>query len=174
MLMLIKRCPEYVEGYKEYCKEAFDNNVIYFKPTDPAQIDFEWFERTKVWYDKKERGEVPGKPISFHFWAVDGEKFIGEFQLRTQLTEDVMSGIGSIGYAVRVSEQGNGYGTEILRQGLVIAKEHGMDKVLLNINDSNTMSAHVCEKLGGVLMDKVQAYNVDEGHHVMRRYWIYL
>lgn len=97
MLMLIKRRPEYVEGYKEYCKEAFDNNVIYFKPTDPAQIDFEWFERTKVWYDKKERGEVPGKPISFHFWAVDGEKFIGEFQLRTQLTEDVMSGIGSIG-----------------------------------------------------------------------------
>ena len=42
-----------------------------------------------------------------------------------------MNGIGSIGYAVRVSEQGKGYGTEILKQGFRIAKEHGMDKVLM-------------------------------------------
>ena len=85
-----------------------------------------------------------------------------------------MSGIGSIGYAVRVSEQGKGYGTEILKQGLPIAKEHGMNKVLMNINDKNSVSARVCEKVGGKLMDKIQAYNDAEGCHIMRRYWIYL
>lgn len=85
------------------------------------------------------------------------------------MTPEVMSGIGSIGYAVRVSEQGKGYGTEILKQGLSIAKEHGM-----NINDKNSVSAHVCEKFGGKLMDKIQAYNDAEGCHIMRRYWIYL
>ena len=174
MLKLIKRCPDYVDGYREYCRELYDHNVIYFRPTDPKLIDSEWFDRTKDWYDKKETGQIPGKPISLHFWAVDDEKFIGEFQLRTQLTPEIMSGIGSIGYAVRVSEQGKGYGTELLKEGLIIAKEHGMDKVLLNINDINTASAHVCEKLGGELMDKIEAYNVDEGHHIMKRYWIYL
>ena len=174
MLELIKRCPQFVCGYKAYCQEAFDNHVVYFRPTDPKQIDDGWFARTKGWYDKKEAGQIPDQPISFHFWAVDGEKFIGEFQLRTELTQKVMSGIGSIGYAVRVSEQGRGCGTEILRQGLHIAKKKGMGKVLMNINDENLASSHICEKLGGKLMDKIQSYNDAEGHHILRRYWICL
>ena len=174
MLRLIKRCPEYVRGYKEYCQELYDNNIIYFRSTDPKLIDDGWFDRTKEWYDKREKGEIPGYPVSIHFWAVDDGGFIGEFQLRTELTQEIMSGIGSIGYAVRVSKQGKGYGTILLQQGLLIAKEYGMDKVLLNINDKNTVSAHLCEKHGGRLMDKIQAYNNDEGSYIMRRYWIYL
>lgn len=172
MLELIRRCPEYVHGYREYCTELYGSHLPYFRPTDPSRIDDSWFARTKDWYDKKETGQIPGQPVSFHFWAVDGEKFIGEFQLRTELTPEVMSGIGSIGYAVRTSEQGRGYGTEILRQGLLIAKERGMSRVLLNINKENTASAHVCEKLGGTLMDTIHACNDAEGHYLMRRYWI--
>ena len=53
MLKLIKRCPEYVYGYKEYCQEAFGHNVIYFRPVNPELIDDGWFERTKEWYDKR-------------------------------------------------------------------------------------------------------------------------
>ena len=132
------------------------------------------YAELKIGMTKRRLGKFRDSTISFHFWAVDDEKFIGEFQLRTELTPEVMSGIGSIGYAVRVSEQGKGYGTEILKQGLLIAKEHGMNKVLMNINDKNSVSAHVCEKLGGKLMDKIQAYNDAEGCHIMRRYWIYL
>ena len=174
MLELIKRCPEYVGGYKEYCQEAYDSQAIYFIPTDPARIDDNWFARTKEWYDKKEKGLIPGQPIGFHYWAVNGDYFIGEFQLRVEFTEEIMVGIGSIGYAVRTSQQGNGYGTEILKQGLEIARNYGMMKVLLNINDSNVISAHVCEKLGGELMDKIRVTNTSEGDHIMRRYWIYL
>lgn len=85
-----------------------------------------------------------------------------------------MLDIGSIGYAVRVSEWGKGYGMGILRRGLEIAKEHGMEKVLLTINDKNTASIHVCEKLGGKLEDTIEAYNEAEGHHLLRRYWITL
>lgn len=174
MLRLIKRCPEFVSGYKDYCQELYDNNVVYFRPSNPDTLDDEWFSRTKDWYEKKERGLIDGQPISFHYWAVDGEKFIGEFQLRTEFPEKVMLDIGSIGYAVRVSEQGKGYGTEIIRQGLVIAKEHGMEKVLLTINDKNMASIRVCEKMGGKLMDTIEAYNDAEGHHLLRRYWITL
>lgn len=174
MLELIRRCPEYVDGYRDYCREAYDNHAVFFLPTNPAFIDDGWFARTKEWYDKKETGQTPGQPAGFHYWAVDGDEFIGEFQLRTELTEKIMTGIGSIGYAVRVSRQGKGYGTEILKQGLAIAEGHGMKKVLLNINDANVVSAHVCEKLGGILMDKIRAGDSDEGGRIMRRYWIYL
>lgn len=174
MLQLIKRCPEYTSGYKEYCRELYDNNVTYFRPTNPDTIDENWFSRTKPWYDKKEKGLIEGQSISFHYWAVDDGKFIGEFQLRTEFTEKVMLDIGSIGYAVRVSEWGKGYGTEILRRGLDIAREHGMEKVLLTINNENSVSIHVCEKLGGQLMDTIEAFNEVEGQHLLRRYWIML
>ncbi len=86
----------------------------------------------------------------------------------------MLTEIGSIGYAVRVSEWGKGYGTEILRLGLALAKEHSMEKVLFTINDKNTSSIHVCEKLGGKLEDIIKAYNEFEGEHMLRRYWICL
>ena len=174
MLQLIKRCPEYVSGYKEYCRELYDNNVVYFRPTNPDSIDEDWFARTQEWYDKKENGLVEGQSPSFHYWAVDDGKFIGEFQLRTEFTEKVLTDIGSIGYAVRVSEWGKGYGTEILCRGLELAREHGMEKVLFTINEKNAASIHVCEKLGGKLQDVIEAYNEAEGQHQLRRYWIML
>ncbi len=172
MMELIKRCPEYVRGYKEYCQELYDNHVTYFRPTNPTSIDDEWFFRTKSWYDRKEQGLVEGQPVSFHYWAIENGKFIGEFQLRTEFPEKVMLEIGSIGYAVRVSEQGKGYGKEILRLGLELAQQHGMEQVLLTINDKNKASIHVCEKMGGIWQDTIEAYNDAEGQHLLRRYWI--
>ena len=174
MLQLIKRCPEYTDGYRDYCREMYDHHVVYFRPTNPDFIDENWFSRTKDWYDRKEKGLVEGSPVSFHYWAVDDGRFIGEFQLRTEFPDIVMRDIGSIGYAVRVSEWGRGYGTEIIRQGLEIAKEHGMEKVLFTVNDRNKASIHICEKFGGRLQDIIDANNDAEGPHLLRRYWITL
>ena len=174
MLKLIKRSPFFVSGYKEYCQEFYDNNILTFRPTNPERIDETWFERTFDWYAKKELGLIPDYPKGFHYWAVDGDKFIGEFQLRTELTDEVMTVFGSIGYSVRVTEQGKGYGKEILRQGLDIARNHNLDKVLLNIRDTNIISIHICELLGGILMDKIVINTEDADEHLARRYWIYL
>ena len=60
MLKLIKRCPEYVQGYREYCRELYDNGEPYFRPTPPETIDETWFARTRPWYDRKEQGLLPG------------------------------------------------------------------------------------------------------------------
>ena len=174
MLKLIKRCPEYVQGYREYCRELYDNGEPYFRPTPPETIDETWFARTRPWYDRKEQGLLPGVARSYHYWAVDGDRFIGEFQCRTEFTEKVLNEIGSIGYAVRPSEWGKGYGTMILRQGLEIAKSLGMEKVLFTVNEENQPSLHVIEKMGGVLADTIDAYTEAEGHHRLRRYWITL
>ena len=174
MVELIKRCPEYMAGYKEYCQELYDHQVTYFRPTNPKTIDDDWFFRTKSWYDRKEQGLIEGQPVSFHYWAVDSGKFIGEFQLRTEFPEKVMLDIGSIGYAVRVSEQGKGYGKAILRLGLEVAKQRGMDKVLLTINDENKASIHVCEALGGIWEDTIASCNDAQGPILLRRYWITL
>ena len=174
MFQLIRRCPEYAEGYKAYCREYYDHNIVFFRPSDPKYLVGDWFASTKDWYDRKEKGLVEGQPVSFHYWAVDDGRFIGEFQLRTGFPPKVMQDIGSVGYAVRVSKWNKGYGTLILRRGLEIAKEHDMEKVLLNINEKNAASIHVCEKLGGKLWDTIERYNEAEGSHLARRYWISL
>ena len=174
MLQLIKRCPDYAEGYKAYCQEYYDHNIVFFRPSNPKYLVGDWFASTKDWYDRKEKGLLEGQPVGFHYWAVDDGRFIGEFQLRTEFPPKVMLDIGSIGYAVKVSEWNKGYGTQILRRGLEIAKEHGMEKVLLNINEKNAASIHVCEKLGGKLWDTIERYNEAEGRHLARRYWISL
>ena len=174
MVQLIPRCPEYVSGYREYCQEMYDKGVIFFRPTPPETIDEGWFERTKPWYDQRERGLLPGVARSCHYWAVDGDRFIGEFQCRLDFTEKVLNDIGSVGYAVRPSQWGKGYGTEILRQGLDIARSLGMEKVLLTVNEENQPSVHIIEKLGAVLWDTIDAENEAEGQHRLRRYWVIL
>ena len=102
MLQLIKRCLEYAEGYKAYCQESYDHNIVFFRPSNPKYLVFVFFMSTKDWYDRKEKGLVEGQPVSFHYWAVDDGRFIGEFQLRTEFPQKVILDIGSVGYAVSV------------------------------------------------------------------------
>ncbi len=169
MLRLIERRAEFASGYREYCRELHESGAaVWFRPTDPAFIDADWFARTKPIYDRKERESGAGRSPSFHYWAVDGERFIGEFQLRTAFTENVLRDIGSVGFAVRPPEWGKGCGTEILRQGLEIAVSRGMDKVLLTIAPDNAASIRVCEKLGGTLGDTIMTAD----GRLLRRYWI--
>ena len=173
MLKIIKRDKLYVNQYKEYCKEFYDNNIVTFVPTNPERIDDTWFERTFELYARKERESFDGYQKGVHFWAVDDSRFIGEFQLRLELNDEIMLGMGSIGYSVRISEWGKGYGNEILKQGLEIARSYGLEKVILNINDDNYPSIHICEKNGGVIIDKLMLES-EKGKHLVRRYWIYL
>ena len=174
MLKLIKRSEEYFEGYREYCQELYDHGVTFFRPMNPDYMDDGWFARTKSIYDQKETEEATGQARSIHYWAVDDDRFIGEFQLRLDFTDKVMNDIGSVGYAVRVSEWGKGYGSEILRQGIEIARSYGMEKLLFTVNEENVRSIHVIEKLGAKLEDKVTVYNETEGQHVLLRYWVSL
>ena len=164
------RSERYFDQYRQYCREFWEADVRYFRPTNPERLDDGWFLRTKAWYDEKMRGER--YPHSLYYDAVEDGQFIGEFQLRLVMDENIMNGIGSVGYSVRICHQGRGYGREILRQGLDIARENGLNRVLLNINDANVPSIKVCEAMGGVLQDIILTENAYEGRHLMRRYWI--
>lgn len=174
MLELIERKEAYMGGYKAYCQAFYDCNILTFQPTNPAAIDDGWFQRTKEWYDKKAEGLIEHQPKSIHYWAVEGDRFIGEFQLRPELNEAIMNGIGSIGYSVTKSEWGRGYGKQILKLGLELAKAQGLQKVFLIINSDNLRSCAVCESNGGRLYDEIILTSDAEGSRQVKRYWIYL
>ncbi len=48
-MRLIKRDVAFFEGYWDYCREAYQNKVKYFVPSNPDKLDDGWFERTKPW-----------------------------------------------------------------------------------------------------------------------------
>lgn len=104
-------------------------------------------------------------------WLVDGTKFLGMASLRPELTEPLMKRGGNIGYAVRASERGKGYGRMILKLTLPHAGALGLEKVLITCHDENLGSIKIIEGAGGVLQDKIKIWGLPIPE---RRYWLTL
>ena len=101
----------------------------------------------------------------------ENDKLVGVFSLKFELTDYLLNFGGHIGYAVRPSERNRGLATQILRQGLEMAKNRGFSKVLCVCDDDNIASEKVILKNGGVLEDT--RYDPEE-HVTVKRYWIIL
>lgn len=99
---------------------------------------------------------------------VNGE-IVGRVSIRFQLNKELERFGGHIGFGVLPAYRQRGYATEILRQGLVIARGEGLTRVLIVCDDDNRASARTIEKCGGVL----EAVVTDEDDVTkIRRYWI--
>lgn len=78
-------------------------------------------ERNKHWETIRD-GWVPG----IQYVAVNQEEYVvGMLTLRLRLNHYLFNYGGHIGYSVRPSQQGKGYGSEMLRLALLEAKEQG-------------------------------------------------
>jgi predicted acetyltransferase len=100
--------------------------------------------------------------------VVDGE-IVGRTSVRFVLNEFLRTIGGHIGYAVRPSFRRRGYATEILRQSLDVARDHGIGPVLVTCDVDNVGSRRVIEANGGVLEG---IFDAEPGMPQKRRYWI--
>jgi len=106
-------------------------------------------------------------PETFLVAEVAGQ-LVGRASVRHRLTPFLARWGGHIGYAVRPAFRRRGYATEILRQALLVAREVGVQRVLVTCDDTNVGSARVIERCGGVLQNVVAAQH---GTTPKRRYW---
>lgn len=97
------------------------------------------------------------------YWLIVDGRPVGIGKLRDYLNDFLKTTGGHIGYCIRPSERGKGYGNIILRELLKKAREKGIEEVLITCNDDNTRSRRVIEYNGGKLA------MVDNGEC---RYWI--
>lgn len=113
--------------------------------------------------------ELPPGWVPSTFLAADvDEVLVGRVSIRHELNEFLENFGGHIGYAVRPGYRRRGFGTEILRQALVVARAEGVNEVLLTCDDDNLASATIIERLGGELED----VRVEPDGQAKRRYWI--
>lgn len=133
---------------------------------EPSEPWDEYLERI----DRLSRGDglAPGfVPWTDLYGVVDGV-IVGRVSVRHRLTEGLLQVGGHIGYGVRTAYRRRGYATELLRAGLGIARDLGIDRALVTCDDDNVGSAIVIERCGGELEDIRSA----AGGSPKRRYWV--
>ena len=86
------------------------------------------------------------------YWLYDNEKPIGYGRVRHYLNDALQKTSGHIGYAIRRSERGQGYGNLILSLLLDECKKLGIEDVQISANTDNIPSNRVIIKNGGRLI----------------------
>lgn len=165
---LIEPSFAFVESYRAALREFEDEGVsgfwTLFGPLDDAEA---YIQRIKQYQ------HVAGLPIGLVpasvYWLVDNREFIGHVSVRHQLNAALERWGGHIGYAIRPSKQGHGYGLQILKRVRPVVRALGIQKSLVTCDKDNVASRRIIEKNGGLLADEI-----DVNGKVVLRFWIQL
>lgn len=154
MVQLIKL--DINDGYSIYemLKDIGYNENSFTNPVNKMS-----FEEYKTWVKKMfcwDRGEdLPeGFVRQSVYWLCDETLPVGFGKIRHELTESSREEGGNIGYAIRKSCRGKGYGTILLKLLLDEARKLKIEEKILTVDKGNEASKAVIVKNGGVLFDE--------------------
>lgn len=115
------------------------------------------YEEYKAWLAREEanarKTEIEDGwkvPQSTYWLYVDGRP-IGQGRIRHFLTDALREAGGNIGYVVRPTSRGKGYGTILLRELMKEAAKLGIERALVTVHNDNPASIRVAMKNGGKL-----------------------
>lgn len=116
------------------------------------------------------RNLLPGKVPQSTYWLVnEANQVVGIVRVRHRLNERLLQFGGHIGYYIRPSERGKGYGKLALQLALEQTRRLGLTRALLTVNPENAFSKRVVLSNGGV----PDGQGVDPiSGEVVDRYWI--
>lgn len=108
------------------------------------------------------QGRVPQTTYIYYFEG----KAVGILKFRRELNEALLLQGGNVGYYIKKSMRGNGFGSKMLESFIEkVAKKTNLEKLLITCNEDNLLSEKVILSSGGNLE------NIIDGK---KRFWIKL
>ena len=109
------------------------------------------FQEFKQWLLRSDNAskDANRRPVQTIFWLYADGVPVGMAKLRQFITEEFLTAIGNVGYAIRPGYRNMGYGKLLL--GLLVqrAKALSIDRLVLTINADNPSSVAVALANGG-------------------------
>lgn len=168
MLFLAEPSLIYKDSFIAGTRESQAEGLELFINLHDLSENFEAFLRRLR--DASNRAKItPERVPMSDFWLIDGDEYVGRLSLRHALNEALLVWGGHTGYQIRPSKRRRGYGKEILRLGLIKAKELGLNRVLVTCDEDNTGSRKIIEYNGGKLENIIE---VKDSPVRKMRYWI--
>jgi predicted acetyltransferase len=164
-LQLLRASNEMEEEYYDFINE-WENVQEDIVPYAARLLDMDykkWLERTY----EIETVNTSFVPAHTYFLILENKKIIGAINIRHSLNDYLFNFGGHIGYGIRPSERRKGYASLMLSMALPIAKELGINKILIACDKNNAGSAKTIINNGGVLENEVA-----EDGEITQRYWI--
>ena len=164
---LVRPSPELEGAVLDLARETREGGDDRYRS---AERDYSaWLARL----DEVARGEKlkPNRVPYLWFCLLKDGRSLGGSRLRLELNEGLLAEGGHVGYEIRPSERGRGYGTLILALTLGEAAARGIDRVRVTCDDDNLRSRKVIERNGGRLDGRSIS---DESGKLVRQYWIEL
>lgn len=155
---LIKPSMTYLKSFRQYIKEyEMLHDDFYIDLYSDSKGSFKKYINLLELHSKGKK--LPKGLTSYNtYWLIDYHEVIGVIRIRKK----ALHVIGNVGYDIRPSYRGEGYGKEILKLGKILAKnEMNLDKLFVSCHADNTASRKVIERNGGIFY-KLQNGNNDE------------
>ena len=111
------------------------------------------FKKFLQWYANASKGiglTANLVPSTLYWLYIDGIP-VGYGKLRHRLNHHLLKIGGHIGYVIRPSARGKGYGKLLLKEILAKAKELGLEELLITCMQENAASQKVIEANAGIL-----------------------
>lgn len=121
--------------------------------TDFAEHDYEEFKNCLSRQVEISKGiNLPeGYVPQTIYWMYINDRPVAYGKLRHKLNDKLLEYGGHVGYIVRPSERGKGYGKLFLSELIKSAKSIGIGKLLITCDETNLRSRRVIESNNGVL-----------------------
>ena len=155
-ICLVEASASYAEAIEDYRAEfPSDMKLTYHAARIPGLSGLEDFESVGEWLEYCE--SMCGKTSWYVSIRESDGRMVGAVCLRHALEydDDDIEFASHIGYSVRPSEQGKGYGREQLRLALGKARKLGIERARIVCRDTNAASNATIRSAGGVYVDSV-------------------
>lgn len=152
VLPSVKYKDSFIEAVKEF--QAVEHNRFWDLDIKKLKNNFDEFIQTEK-NKSKGIGLTAQQVPRAIYWLVNNKEFIGRVIIRLEDNDYLLENEGHIGYGIRPSQRGFGYGSLALRLALQITEKKKLrNKVLLICLESNIASRKIIEKHGGKFSHK--------------------